>query len=70
MSTNPPTPKIVPIPPVISGMARNWAIRTIAGGLTLGIFFAECYRRLYAEPRQRKIEEYYKERGVEFEKII
>lgn len=71
MSIHPSTtPKLAPIPPIISGMARRWAFKTITGGLLLGIFFAECYRRLCAEPRQKKIEEYYKERGVQFEKII
>lgn len=76
-STNPqsPVPPSQPIsspnaPPVISGMARRWAIRTITIGIGIGILFAEAYHRLYVLPRQRKVEKYYKERGVEFDRII
>lgn len=66
----PMTPSVERNFPVIAGTARRWFFWNFAISLGLGIFFAECWRRLYADPRRKKRDAYFRERGVTWTSLI
>ncbi len=56
--------------PVLEGAGRRWFFRHLGIGLGLGFLFAEAFWRLHAVPRRSRRDQYYKELGVEWTKII
>lgn len=57
--------------PVFEGAARRWFIRNLSIGFVLAFGVGEAYRRLYVVPaRQRRIDFYRDNYGIDYEKLL
>lgn len=57
-------------PPVFAGAGRRWVFLNLAISVALGFTAAELYWRLYALPRREKRDKYYRDRGVDWVRLV
>lgn len=58
------------MPPVTYGYFQRSVVWAIGGALIAAVSAGATYWYAFAEPRQRKINNYYAKRGIKFDRIV
>ncbi len=59
-----------PIAPIFEGASRRWAIRNLTIAGVLAFAGGEAWWHLYELPRRRQRDEYYRNLGVEWKRLV